>query len=91
MVSFSSISAAQDAILKAEKFRLFLMDLSMKIAQQRKLTKKRKEIIVVRITNKPRFCAYKHKNFAFKCLEGIVKTEATEPDIEEAQEETIFE
>ena len=45
-----------------------------------------REGVVVRIINRPKFCAYKLKNFAFKCLEGLVKVEATEPDIEEAQE-----
>ena len=46
-----------------------------------------REGVVVRIVNKSKFCAYKHKNFAFKCLEGLVKAEATAPDMEEAQEE----
>ena len=45
-----------------------------------------REGVVVRIINRPRFCAYKHKNFNFKVLEGIAKDLATEPDIEEAQE-----
>lgn len=45
-----------------------------------------REGVVVRILNRPKFCAYKHKNWSFKCLEGLVKVEATEPDIEEAQE-----
>lgn len=45
-----------------------------------------REGVVVRIVNKPKFCAYKHKNFAFKCLEGLVKAEATAPDMEEAEE-----
>lgn len=45
-----------------------------------------REGVVVRIINRPKFCAYKHKNFSFKCLEGIVKAEAESPDIEEAQE-----
>ena len=31
-----------------------------------------REGVVVRITNKPKFCAYKHKNFAFKCISGII-------------------
>lgn len=46
-----------------------------------------REGVVVRIVNKPKFCAYKHKNFSFKCLEGLVKAEAEAPDMEEAQEE----
>jgi hypothetical protein len=44
-----------------------------------------REGVVVRIINRPRFCAYKHKNWYFKALEGIVKVEAETPDIEEAE------
>lgn len=46
-----------------------------------------REGVVVRIVNRPKFTAYKHKNFSFKCLEGIAKADATAPDMEEAQEE----
>ena len=45
-----------------------------------------REGVVVRIINRPKFCAYKHKNFAFKVLEGIIKDVAETPDSEEAQE-----
>jgi len=45
-----------------------------------------REGVVVRIDNKPTFTAFKHKNFSFKVLEGIVKADATEADMEEAQE-----
>ena len=45
-----------------------------------------REGVVVRILNRPKFCAYKHKNFAFKVLEGIIKDAADTPDMEEAQE-----
>lgn len=45
-----------------------------------------REGVVCRIVNRPKFAAYKHKNFAFKCLEGIVKADAEAPDMEEAQE-----
>jgi hypothetical protein len=45
-----------------------------------------REGVVCRIVNKPKFTAYKHKNFNFKVLEGIAKVEAEAPDIEEAQE-----
>lgn len=45
-----------------------------------------REGVVVRITNRPKFTAYKHKNFSFKVLEGIIKDVATAPDMEEAQE-----
>ena len=45
-----------------------------------------REGVVVRIVNRPKFSAYKHKNFSFKVLEGIAKDLAAAPDIEEAQE-----
>jgi hypothetical protein len=45
-----------------------------------------REGVVVRIVNRPKFCAYKHKNFAFKVLEGICKADAEAPDMEEVQE-----
>ena len=48
-----------------------------------------REGVVVRILNRPKFCAYKHKNWSFKALEGIVKVEATAPDMEEAEGEVI--
>lgn len=43
-----------------------------------------REGVVVRILNRPKFCAYKHKNISFKILEGIIKESATAPDMEEA-------
>ena len=46
-----------------------------------------REGVVCRIVNRPKFTAYKHKNFAFKVLEGIVKDVASAPDMEEAQDE----
>jgi hypothetical protein len=45
-----------------------------------------REGVVVRIVNRPKFTAYKTKNFSFKVLEGLVKDAATEPDMEEQQE-----
>ena len=45
-----------------------------------------REGVVVRIVNRPKFTAYKHKNFEFKVLEGIIKDTAAAPDMEEAQE-----
>lgn len=45
-----------------------------------------REGVVVRILNRPKFCAYKHKNWFFKALEGLVKIEADAPDMEEAQD-----
>ena len=37
-----------------------------------------REGVVVRILNRPKFCAYKHKNFSFKCLEGLVQAQLAE-------------
>jgi hypothetical protein len=47
-----------------------------------------REGVVVRIVNRPKFAAYKHKNFSFKVLEGIAKVDAEAPDMEEAQDVT---
>lgn len=45
-----------------------------------------REGVVVRIVNRVNFTAFKTKNFNFKVLEGIIKDEATEPDMEEKEE-----
>lgn len=45
-----------------------------------------REGVVCRIINRPKFCAYKHKNYEFKMLEGLIKETANAPDMEEAQE-----
>ena len=45
-----------------------------------------REGVVARIINRPKFSAFKHKNFAFKVLEGIAKEDAEAPDMEEAEE-----
>ena len=45
-----------------------------------------REGVVVRIDNREHFTAFKHKNFAFKCLEGIIKDTSDAPDMEEEQE-----
>lgn len=45
-----------------------------------------REGVVIRIINRPKFCAYKHKNFSFKVLEGIAKDLAAAPDMEEVQD-----
>lgn len=45
-----------------------------------------REGVVVRIDNRSKFTAYKHKNFFFKVLEGIIKDTSDTPDIEEAEE-----
>ena len=46
-----------------------------------------REGVVARIVNRPNIAVYKHKNFNFKILEGIIKDEAIEPDMEEIQDE----
>lgn len=45
-----------------------------------------REGVVVRIINRPKFTAFKHKNWIFKVAEGIAKENAEAPDIEESQE-----
>lgn len=45
-----------------------------------------REGVVARIVNRPSIVVYKHKNFSFKVLEGIIKEEAIEPDMEEIQD-----
>jgi hypothetical protein len=45
-----------------------------------------REGVVCRIVNREKFTAFKHKNFEFKVLEGIIKEEALEPDLEEREE-----
>lgn len=42
-----------------------------------------REGVVVRILNRPKFTAYKHKNFEFKVLEGIIKEEVDATNISE--------
>ena len=43
-----------------------------------------REGVVIRVINRPAFTAYKHKNFNFKVIEGIIKDVAEVPDMEEA-------
>ena len=45
-----------------------------------------REGVVVRIDNREKFTAYKHKGFEFKVLEGIIKENADAPDMEEAED-----
>lgn len=46
-----------------------------------------REGVVVRVVNRPKFTAFKDKNFYFKVLEGIIKDTSDVPDMEEAQDE----
>ncbi|WP_346961395.1 RNA ligase family protein [Clostridium sp.] len=45
-----------------------------------------REGVVVRIDNREKFTAYKHKSWYFKVLEGIIKENSQEADMEEAEE-----
>ena len=42
-----------------------------------------REGVVVRIVNRPKFCAYKHKNFLFKQITGIIKENEVSKKFEE--------
>lgn len=46
-----------------------------------------REGVVVRIVNRSKLESYKYKSFNFKLLEGIIKNDATQPDMEEAEGE----
>ena len=37
-----------------------------------------REGVVVRVVNRPKFTAYKHKNFLFKCISGIISESAAD-------------
>lgn len=51
-----------------------------------------REGVVVRILNRPKFCAYKHKNFSFKVLSNIAVEQAIESGvIENMSEDEISE
>ncbi len=41
-----------------------------------------REGVVIRIVNRPKFTAYKHKNFIFKCLSGIAIEQVNAEDID---------
>lgn len=41
-----------------------------------------REGVVIRILNRPKFCAYKHKNFAFKVLSGVAIADAENSGVE---------
>jgi hypothetical protein len=50
-----------------------------------------REGVVVRIINRPRFAAYKTKNFSFKCLSGIIAEQIAEGENGEISEDMISE
>lgn len=41
-----------------------------------------REGVVVRIVNRPKFCAYKHKNFLFKQISGIISEAIADTNVE---------
>lgn len=45
-----------------------------------------REGVVVRIINRPKFTAFKTKNYNFKMIEGLIKEVAETPDLEEAED-----
>jgi hypothetical protein len=49
-----------------------------------------REGVVVRIINRPKFCAYKHKNFYFKIISGIAIEQAENSGTTEAFNEDIL-
>ena len=49
-----------------------------------------REGVVVRILNRPKFAAYKHKNYTFKMISGII-TEAVADGVVEVNEEVLTE
>lgn len=50
-----------------------------------------REGVVVRIMNRPKFTAYKHKNFSFKCLSGIAIDSLTDKQIQAIDADIISE
>jgi hypothetical protein len=45
-----------------------------------------REGVVVRIVNRPKFCAYKHKNYNFKMISGIIVDEIADSNVEISDE-----
>lgn len=45
-----------------------------------------REGVVVRILNRPKFCAYKHKNHSFKMISGIIVNEIADSNVEISDE-----
>jgi hypothetical protein len=49
-----------------------------------------REGVVVRIINRPKFTAYKHKNWSFKCLSGIAIADAEASGATEGMSEDML-
>lgn len=45
-----------------------------------------REGVVVRILNRPKFCAYKHKNFLFKQISGIIAETVADTNVEMSED-----
>lgn len=50
-----------------------------------------REGVVVRILNRPTFTAYKHKNFYFKCLAGIIADQLTQEQVDNMSDDVLSE
>ena len=50
-----------------------------------------REGVVVRIINRPKFCAYKHKNFLFKQISGIITDNVQTASLTDATEDILSE
>ena len=48
-----------------------------------------REGVVIRIINRPKFCAYKHKNYTFKMLSGIIADAVADGEV--AVDDTVIE
>lgn len=70
-------STWEDLLLRVEKY----LDLPEPISNNTHIS----EGVVIRIDNRSKFTAYKHKGFYFKVLEGIISDESELPNIEDAE------
>ena len=50
-----------------------------------------REGVVIRIVNRPKFTAYKHKNFNFKLLAGIITDNLKDSQLENMSEDLLSE
>jgi hypothetical protein len=50
-----------------------------------------REGVVVRIINRPKFCAYKHKNWFFKALSGIAVAQIEENGFDNVSDDILSE
>ncbi len=50
-----------------------------------------REGVVVRILNRPKFCAYKHKNWSFKALSGIAVEQIEKNGVDNLNDDILAE